>query len=92
MLHGPDHDHLVRLNGIVNAVRESVDEVASNVGLDGSPCERIGDDRANTRLDFIDEGVAQTRNLSVVELARGDEFRQRCVGETIFHLRNAARA
>lgn len=43
-------------------------------------------------VDFIDEGIAQTRNLPVGVLARGDEFRQRGVGETISHLRSAARA
>src|ERR1039458_7480580 len=91
VLYCPDHDHIT-FDGVIEPIRETLDEEAPDILLDYPPRVGRGDNPLHANLDFIDELVAQARHLPVIIQAGGDQLCQRRVGVTVRHLPTADRS
>jgi hypothetical protein len=90
ILYRPNHDH-VSFNGVVNAIRKTLDEVTPDIVFDHAPHGRPVKNDSDASFDFIDKGVTQSRDLPVVIPTSRDELGQRFVNKTMPQFRGAAR-
>lgn len=90
MLDRPNHNP-IRLYCVVNAVRESLDQVTPDIILDYAPHVGSTQNDFNSCFHLINEGVTQARYLVIVVAPGSHELSQGFVNETMPHFRKAAR-